>query len=432
MKTLIQNKPKGKDQTSFENMIAPLSAKEFYATYYEKRACIIHRNDAQYYQHLVSMAEINRVLCDNTLLFPKVKLVNSAMETPPRSDEYTVDGSIVHPARYLKKFSEGCTMVFSALHEHVPELARFCDQMTKYFSHSFQTNIYLTPANAQGFKPHYDTHDVFILQVDGSKKWRLYDTPIELSLKSTPFELDKIEPGEISQEFTLNAGDMLYIPRGLMHDAETTGETSLHITSGLLGFTWMDLLIEAILQHGQKDVELRKFLPIGFSREEMSEEIQDKVKGALVNAINSMDLSSSFDRFTDKVQNDICPKVPGQFKEIIKLNEVNSNSLVEKRPEVWLRTSTDKDDSVVIHVYGEEIKFPNYIEPLVEFVKHNESPFSTSDLPNACDANGKLVFIKRLIKEGVLHTVAQPQAEPGGIPVLENEEHQTVVINQNQ
>ena len=36
--------------------------------------------------------------------------------------------------------------------------------------------MYITPADAQGFAPHYDDVDVFILQVEGRKLWRLYDS----------------------------------------------------------------------------------------------------------------------------------------------------------------------------------------------------------------------------------------------------------------
>jgi lysine-specific demethylase/histidyl-hydroxylase NO66 len=33
---------------------------------------------------------------------------------------------------------------------------------------------YLTPPNTQGFAPHYDDIEAFILQLEGKKHWRLY------------------------------------------------------------------------------------------------------------------------------------------------------------------------------------------------------------------------------------------------------------------
>ena len=83
----------------------------------------------------------------------------------------------------------------SQLHERLPQLAALCRAVEKTFSGHFQTNIYLSPPNAQGFKTHFDSHDVFVLQVAGSKVWTIYDTLIELPLHGQAFEPEKHIPG---------------------------------------------------------------------------------------------------------------------------------------------------------------------------------------------------------------------------------------------
>ena len=68
----------------------------------------------------------------------------------------------------------GATLVLSQMHEvHLP-LGRFCRGLEQIFLHPAQCNIYLTPPGAQGFRTHYDTHDVLILQVQGEKLWRYW------------------------------------------------------------------------------------------------------------------------------------------------------------------------------------------------------------------------------------------------------------------
>ena len=69
------------------------------------------------------------------------------------------------------------------MHKYIPSLRNFANNLANEYGHFFQTNLYLTPPNAQGFKTHYDSHDVFILQIHGKKKWRFYNTPIKLPLK---------------------------------------------------------------------------------------------------------------------------------------------------------------------------------------------------------------------------------------------------------
>ena len=71
-------------------------------------------------------------------------------------------------------FCEGATIGLSYLDDVVPSLTLFCCTLEREFSFPFQTNAYLTLARAKGFKAHYDTHDVFVLQVVGSNQWTLY------------------------------------------------------------------------------------------------------------------------------------------------------------------------------------------------------------------------------------------------------------------
>lgn len=51
--------------------------------------------------------------------------------------------------------------------------------LQEWFGCVVGSNIYITPSNAQGFAPHYDDVDVFIIQVEGRKLWKLYDSICE-------------------------------------------------------------------------------------------------------------------------------------------------------------------------------------------------------------------------------------------------------------
>ena len=63
---------------------------------------------------------------------------------------------------------------------------RFCRDLADELGHATQCNAYVTPPGSQGFAPHHDTHDVFVLQVDGHKRWNIYEPLIRLPLKSQP------------------------------------------------------------------------------------------------------------------------------------------------------------------------------------------------------------------------------------------------------
>jgi len=46
-----------------------------------------------------------------------------------------------------------------------------CSCLQEHFGFPVGCSAYLTPASAQGFPPHYDDVEVFVLQLQGSKRW---------------------------------------------------------------------------------------------------------------------------------------------------------------------------------------------------------------------------------------------------------------------
>ena len=86
-----------------------------------------------------------------------------------------------------------------------------------------QINAYLSAPAAQGLNIHSDPHDVFVMQVEGKKLWHI----LEGEALST------------HQSFILSPGDVLYMPAGLHHFAESLHNlSSLHITLGVRRESW--------------------------------------------------------------------------------------------------------------------------------------------------------------------------------------------------
>ncbi len=76
--------------------------------------------------------------------------------------------------RVLRQIDDGATLVLQALHRTWPPLVEFASQLSAELGHPVQINSYITPAQNRGFAPHYDVHDVFVLQVEGRKRWRIH------------------------------------------------------------------------------------------------------------------------------------------------------------------------------------------------------------------------------------------------------------------
>jgi ribosomal protein L16 Arg81 hydroxylase len=162
----------------------------------------------------------------------------------------------------LMRFDAGASLVVSQFHETHPPLADFCRGLERLFLHGVQANIYLTPPKAQGFRTHFDTHDVLVLQVEGRKRWRIWDGErLPRPTRRTPWPGNMQPIGE-PHELVMSPGDVLYIPRGVMHDAATLpGEHSLHITVGLLEASWAQVLRSLIDELELNDPALRESVP---------------------------------------------------------------------------------------------------------------------------------------------------------------------------
>ena len=168
-----------------------------------------------------------------------------------------------------KHFKAGCSVRFLSPHTHLPRLHKLLHQLDQALGMQCGANSYLTPAGTQGFSPHYDDVDVFIVQTEGAKRWRLYAPtsasdllPLESSRNFTQDEL-----GCCVLDVWLKAGDFLYAPRGTVHQCVASeAEDSLHVTvSTSLQSTWggyvRQFLLKAIDQAMQSDVAMRQVLP---------------------------------------------------------------------------------------------------------------------------------------------------------------------------
>ena len=160
-------------------------------------------------------------------------------------------------------------------------------------------NLYLTPPGKAGFPPHFDMTDVFVVQCSGKKHWRIYDhytNKSELPLAEGKWEPERFIPTEPPRDFELNRGDVLYLPRGVMHEAFCTDRESMHLTISLASLTIADLIRKAIASAAASDIELRRRVPwIAANEAGETERLAREAKDRLVRLASDTDLSQLLD-----------------------------------------------------------------------------------------------------------------------------------------
>ena len=397
------------DRDWYAWLIDPLPTAEFERDYYEQRLLHVPRRAPSYYAELLSVADLDIVLGTHSAGRGDISLVRGDGNVPPR--EYTNDAGRVHPLEVARLFDGGATVVFNQLHKRVPALARLCVALGRRFSSRVQTNVYLTPPDAQGFAPHWDTHDVFVLQIGGTKRWTIYDTKVRLPLRGQRFE-PGTPPGDVSDEFELGPGSAVYLPRGLMHSARSTGEASLHVTLGLTAFTWAEFLVESVTAAALEEESLRRNLPRGFADEGFPAAERRRLFDEKLALVGSrLDPEVVWRRFTDEVLATDVPLFTDLLGQRLCRDRLTLGSRVRRRAGL-LTEAVAEGETCLLRFCGRELRLPAAVWPALRFATTADE-FAVEDLPDCLDAEGKLTLVTRLVREGVLQR--RPDSAPAGV-----------------
>ena len=270
-------------------LIAPLGFDAFFGEHWEVRPLHIARNDDHYYDGVLTDADLESIISSADLRYPAIQLAKNGAYLP--AEAYTKN--IKHGSEFFNgvpdlqqiqsEYGAGATVVLPALQRTWAPLRQLCAALEDQFSHPVHANAYLTPGDTPGFTPHYDTHEVFVLQIAGTKRWRVFEPAQPLPHRSQPFSPVGFALPPPLLELELKPGDLLYLPRGYVHAAHTSHGHSAHITIGITVYTWVELIAE--LANAARDIApLRAALPPGFiTRGEHKQTLQQKL-------IESLDL----------------------------------------------------------------------------------------------------------------------------------------------
>ena len=387
-----------KDPLSY--LISPISKTEFFKTYHEKEALLSKHNDANRFHGLLSIDRIDEIIASTEL--PPSSLDMVRKEPPIERSYYTFKNGNIDRGAVIRHYQEGATIILPQLHLADESLAKFCRSLENVFSSHVQTNIYLTPGSSQGFNTHFDDHDVFVIQLSGTKKWRLYQRPIDNPYRGESFNTKDYKAGELQKEFELKEGECVYIPRGLMHDATSVGEkASLHITVGLIVKKWADLMLEALSEVAIRNPKFRRSLPPGFARPGYNNKSAKIYFNELINEFHK---SSNFDEVFEVIkENFIRERTPNLRGSLI---DTSSNFLKERlyirRPNLQAKLKRDDLEAIII-CGGGDLRFELKAYKVLQVILSGE-PFSAASLSNS-EGGSTLDMIKKLMAFGIIEPI---------------------------
>lgn len=370
-------------------ILSPVGLDQFLADYWESELLHVSRSDASYFKNLLTVAAIEAHLAEGDAVFPAVQLVRANGAIP--IERYTEQNRKIDPQRLLQYHREqGATITISQAQQEFPELRHLCRGVSKSFKIRCQANVYLSPPGNQGFLSHYDTHDVFILQLSGSKTFRFYKSEIELPFPDDTYHPELNSGGAVLEKTTLKAGDTLYIPRGMVHDAlADEKKSSLHITLGVFPFVVRDLLQQMVQVAAERDVKFRRSI----DRLQTFENMSDLLGDVLSDEIHTEAVS----RLADEVSTESAPL--SNDSTPANRPKIDLNSTISVQDSVFLSIER-RDDRLKLRLIGQIIHFDEPMSTAVEALVRKQS-MKVKSLPGLDDEQ-KLALCDHLVWASVV------------------------------
>lgn len=377
---------------------------EAFATEHWSRTPLLSRAKQlpQSFDDLLSTGDVDELVADRALRTPFFRTVREGGGLPSPVRGLNAGGrrvaDAVDPEALAAQYAQGATLVLNAVHRMHPPVARFCRELAAELGHPTQCNAYLTPGGQhQGFDFHHDTHDVFVLQVSGRKRWIVHEPVLPLPLSTQACAGAHLVPegAEPLLDVELEAGDALYLPRGYVHAALTTDVDSVHLTVGVLSTTWYDVLSDVVGLAGNS-LEFRAALPVQPGR--VVEEVLPDFLRRTAAWLESLPVTEVASAVAPRLARSVPTEPLRLLATAAAVRDLSPASVV--RPRDGLAVSVRVDgESAVLTVPGRTITLPGFTAPALHRLL--ASPVTPAELPGL-DTDSALVLCRRMLREGIV------------------------------
>ena len=372
---------------------------EFGTDVFGRRPLYLPAVDADGFADLLSLADVDHIVTSTGLRAPAFRLVREGATLPAgRVTRQVRIGSkpvhdLVDVAAVQREFADGATIVLQGLHRSWPAVATFCRSLEAQLTHPVQANAYLTPPVAQGLDLHADPHDVFALQTHGVKRWVVH------AREEEPWDLQ------------LRPGDVLYLPAGTRHAAQTTDEPSLHLTLGVRTLTWKDAVrraLESMLAEVDGEAELAEPLPAAWADDPtaLADALRDRLEGLVRSTDHGSTVGTALSALAEGFWQGSPPDLSGSLLDTLEIAAIEDATRLRVRADAICRLR-ERDDRLEVMLRDRLLRTPSDLAPAFRRVLELHT-FAPKELDGLLDEPSRLVLTRRLVREGLLTVDRDP------------------------
>ncbi len=152
--------------------------------------------------------------------------VLSRLITAPRDDaSFGLRRGPFSPRDFEALPADGWTLLIQEADRHVEACAALLERFRFVPNWRVDDLMVSYATDGGGVGPHIDRYDVFLIQAQGRRRWRIASEPLEDESLVPGVELPVLAEFEHDREWVLDAGDLLYLPPGVAHEGLAVGES---------------------------------------------------------------------------------------------------------------------------------------------------------------------------------------------------------------
>lgn len=372
----------------------------------------VHHGDPAALAALLDLEDVDRLISDQGLPASSVTMTkNNVMAQPgslvsPDLAAFPDAAGAVDARRIGAYLRTGHTLLLMGLHRSWQPLSRFCRLLSAELGHPLYAHAFLTPPKSQGFAHHWDTEAVFIAQTVGHKTWELHEPCLPDPLPRhrwgrvpvPPAARARFEKGDPFLRVRLAPGDVLWVPRGWIHNGYAEEGTSLHISVGVLQFTrhW---LLEQLLDVAAEDPEFRTALPPGLNDHGIDTAVAD-VTERFARWLTGLDVERAAQSLhTRALRAQSGPRRPAVSTAVGALS--HDVEAVMYVPGAVL-ASNKGADGAVLHLGDHKLRLPEPVtETIMQMIDHPGTVVAVEELRATIGAEQARQLVRELVDEGV-------------------------------
>jgi hypothetical protein len=210
---------------NLQELVAPLTEDEFVVRMRARKITFQPSSGVHRFRGLLDWDALHALITNVKIPPNNLRVYMRMQQIPPI---FYSQNDKVNPAMLARLFEQGASLVVGHLPPHLPALETICQAIKLRVGETIWPGAIVSTGTGLAIELHYDSYDLIILQVEGTKRWRIYGSPVCNPVRG----MLKPQPpsGEPIFNEILQPGDFLFVPAGYWHQCETGPGRSLHLS----------------------------------------------------------------------------------------------------------------------------------------------------------------------------------------------------------